>query len=59
MLSVSIVPSGMLLLSAEEAFDVHCIHFLNQCLPATDLLHVSLSDCSKHVLIYIEMLLAS
>lgn len=29
--AVSIVPSGVLLLSA-QAFDVHCIHLLNQLL---------------------------
>lgn len=45
------------LITVEEAFDVHCIHHLNQCLSATDLLSISLSDSSKHVLIYIEMLL--
>lgn len=49
----------MLLLSAEEPIDLHCMHLLNQCLPATDLLYVSLSDYSKQALIYIEMLLAS
>lgn len=58
MLSVSIVLSGVLLLSAEEAFDVHYIYLCNRCLPATDLLYLSLGDCSKHVLIRIGMLLA-
>lgn len=45
------------LITVEEAFDVHSMHHLNQCLSATDLLSIILSDCSKHVLIYIEMFL--
>lgn len=58
--AVNIVLSGvLLLLSAEEPFDLHYMHHLNQCLPATDLLYVSLSDYSKEELICIEMLLAS
>lgn len=45
------------LIAVEEAFDGHCIHHLNQCLSATYLLSISLSDYSKHVLVYLEMLL--
>lgn len=45
------------LIAVEEAFDVHYFDHFNQCLSATDLLSIRLSDYSKHVLMYFEMLL--
>lgn len=44
------------LMSVEEAFDGHCILISVYLLLITDLLSISLSDYSKHVLIFTEML---